>query len=103
VKIPASEWSWARGLALRGKAIELLPPDPPVMQRRADQDGRGARRSQGEEVFHARDPSADAHLHGGVRLAESQEQLLGSSAPAGANAGKIEQQQPADPQVENLP
>jgi hypothetical protein len=72
------------------------------MQRRADQGGRCAGRSHGDELFDCRDSSTDAHLHGGTRFAEPQEQFHGSGSPASPDAGKIEQQQTADTQVENL-
>ena len=73
------------------------------MQCRADQGGRCAGRLHGDELFDSRDSSADAYLHGGTSYAEPHEQLFGSGPPASPDPGKIEQQQAADSQVEDLP
>ena len=55
MKIPGIECSLTRWLALVGQAVELLPPQAPIMQRRADQGGRCTGRSHGDELFDCRD------------------------------------------------
>ncbi len=92
-----------RGLALGVQSIKLRPPDSPVVERRADESRCRSGLLQGDELFESRNTSANARRHRRMCFAEPVEELVGSCASAGPDARKIQEEQVAGSQVNDLP